>query len=525
MSASHATSRVLLAIAVAAVTAIVACGGDHPPPPVVPQPPPPATAPPPPPPPPDSLGAKPALAPPPPFIPPVPASYTRPNGMTVWILERHALPIVSIQIVVPAGAASDPDGKGGLALATANMLDEGAGARGALDISRDIDRLGATLSTGAYADYAFASLTTLKKNLAAASAIFGDVLGKPTFSPVEWRRVHDLWENDLRARQSEPDAVANVVALRQVFGDGPYGHPTNGTLKSAAKVALDDVKKFYAAEWRPDRATCVVAGDVNRVELDPILDQVLAAWKAPKPDPKAEAEAKAQAEAKALARAKLLAIRVGPAPAGRRVVIVDRADAPQSVLALAKPGVAANDPEAPPLVRINTALGGSFTSRLNQDLREEHGWSYGAKSRFSFQRSRGIFMAQAAVHTEHTGDALKAMIADVEAIAREGLTDEEVEKTRLIARGELVDSFESVEAAARRLARNAGVGLPPDHEVKASAALDRASKEDLRKLAAKHVDPTSAVVVIVGPRTKIQPQLEKIGITTANVTTSGPEGD
>ena len=127
------------------------------------------------------------------------------------------------------------------------------------------------------------------------------------------------------------------------------------------------------------------------------------------------------------------------------------------------------------------------------------------------------------MHTEHTGEALKAMIADVEAVAREGLTDEEVEKTRLIARGELVDAFESVEAAARRLARNAGVGLPADHEAKASAALDRATKDELRKLAASHVDPRRAILVIVGPRAKIQPQLEKIGITT--LVASTPEGD
>ncbi len=456
----------------------------------------------------DPLGARPGLSPPPPFVPPIPVAYTRPNGMTVWLLERHALPIVSIQVVVPAGAASDPADKGGLALAAANMLDEGAGARGALDLSRDVDRLGATLSTGAYADYAFAALTTLKKNLAPASAILGDVVVKPTFSPVEWKRVHDLWMNELKARASEPDAVANVVSLRQLFGEGPYGHPTNGTLKSAAKVTLEDAKQFYAASWRPDRATCVVAGDVTRAELDPLLDQMFAAWK-----PAAAKQAAAVAPAAA------------PKAEGgaRRVVVVDRPDAPQSVLALIRSGVAAGDPEAPPLVRVNTALGGSFTSRLNQDLREEHGWSYGARSRFSFTKARGLFSAQAAVHTEHTGEALKAMIADIEAVAREGLNDEEVEKTRLIARGELVDAFESVEAAARRLARNAGVGLPADHEAKASAVLDRATKDDLRKLAASHVDPRGAIVVIVGPRAKIQPQLEKIGITT--LVASTPEGD
>jgi zinc protease len=488
--------------------ALAACGGENAvAPPPTPKPPPVASSSAPPPPA-DPLGARPPVPPPPPFVPPVPVAYKRANGMTVWLLERHTLPIVSVQIVVPAGAANDPDDEGGLALATANMLDEGAGTRGALDISRDIDRLGATLSTGAYADYAFAAMTTLKKNLAAASAILGDVIAKPSFSPVEWKRVHVLWMNELQARASEPDAVANIVSFRQLFGNEPYGHPTNGTLKSAARVSLDDVKRFYAASWRPDRATCVVVGDVTKAELEPMLDQVLAGWKA---------------APEVAAKAKPSATTPPGVPAGRRVVVVDRPDAPQSVLALVRGGVAASDPTAPALVRVNTALGGSFTSRLNQDLREEHGWSYGARSRFSFTKKPGLFSAVAAVHTEHTGDALKAMIADVEAIAREGLTDEEVEKTRLIARGELVDAFESVEAAARRLARNAGVGLDPDHEAKASAVLDRASKDELRALAANHVDPKNAIVVIVGPRAKIQPQLEKIGITT--VQSSGPEGD
>ncbi len=455
----------------------------------------------------DPLGARPALPPPPPFAPPVPVAYKRSNGMTVWLLERHALPVVAMQIVVPSGAASDPEGKGGLALATANMLDEGAGTRGALDISRDIDRLGATLGTGATSDYAFAALTTLKKNLTPAASIFGDVVGKPMMSPVEWKRLHDLWENDLRARASEPDAVANVVALRQVFGDSPYGHPNNGTLKSAAKISLDDVKAFYATAWRPDRATLVVVGDVTKAELEPLLDQVLAAWKAP---------------AGAAPEVPLAAGRKAPAPS-RRVVIVDRADAPQSVLAVVRPGVAASDKDAAAVTRVNTALGGSFTSRLNQDLREEHGWSYGAHSRFTFSKGQGMFAAQAAVHTEHTGDALKAMLADIDALAREGLTDEEVEKTRLIARGELVESFEGASAAARRLGRNAGIGLPPDHETKASAALDAATKDDLKQLAARHVDAKDAIIVIVGPRAKIEPQLKALGITT--LTASGPEGE
>ncbi|MBX3189384.1 MAG: insulinase family protein [Labilithrix sp.] len=491
------------AIVASCVVLLAACGDDVRPPQL---PRPVASAPPAPREPADALGPRPPLPPPAPYTPPVPVAYQRSNGLTVWLLERHALPIVSMQVVVPAGAASDPAGKGGLALATATMLDEGAGKRGALEISRDVDQLGATLRTGAYADYAFVELTTLKKNLAPAAAILGDVVAKPTFSPVEWKRVSDLWKNELRARQSEPNAVANVVALAKVFGDRPYGHPTNGTTKSAAKVSLDDVKAFYAASWQPHRATVVIAGDVTRAEVDQLLDGALGAWKSP-----------------AVKTERAVATSGIPGVAPRRVVVVDRPDAPQSVIAVVREGVAASDPSAPGLVRVNAALGGSFTSRLNQDLREEHGWSYGARSRFSFTKQRGMFTAEAAVHTEHTGDALAAMLADIDALANEGLTEEEVDKTRLLARADLVEAFESVAGAAKRLARNAGVGLPPDHDATASAKLYAATREELARLAAQHVGTKNAVVVIVGPKAQIAPQLAKIGITSFD--TSGPEGE
>lgn len=455
----------------------------------------------------DPLGPRPDVPPPAKFTPPIPASYKHSSGVTVWLLERHTLPIVSMQIAMGVGAASDPKGKAGLASITAGMLDEGAGSRDALAIARDLDRLGATLATGAYGDYSFAHLTVLKKNLAAASAIFGDVVVRPTFSPVEWQRVSNLWKNDLRQRQSDPNAVAAVVTQVQLFGPShPYGHPTTGTTKSAAAIGLDDVKAFYKRTWRPDAATLVVVGDVTRAELDPVLDQALSGWKPP---------------ATGLGAPGAPQLASGKKP-GRRVVVVDRPDAPQSVIAVTCLGVAAGNPQTAPLTRVNAALGGSFTSRLNQDLREEHGWSYGAKSRFSWNAMPGMFVAQAAVHTEHTGEALKAMIADVEGLAQKGLTDEEVDKTRLLARSDLVESYETVEAAVSRLARNAGVGLPPDHDATASVRVQSATKEELAKLAATHLGLGEAVVVVVGPRAKLEPQLEAIGIDSFE--TVGPEG-
>lgn len=461
----------------------------------------------------DPLGPRPDLAEAAPFTPPIPVAYKRPNGTEVWLLERHGLPLVSIELVVPAGAASDPEGKGGLAATTANMLDEGAGKRGALEISRDADALGATLRTGAVSDYGFVQLTVLKKNLPQASELFGDVVSKPRFDGTEFRRVHELWRNALRARQSDPNAVAGVVVPRKVYAPGhPYAHPTDGTLSSSANVSLEDVKKFYASRWRPDRARIVVVGDVTRAEIDAMLDHVLGGWKAPT----APAPADVQAPPAPVASK-------GEAPTtSRRVFVVDRPDAPQSVVAVARPGVSAFDEESAFLPRVNAALGGSFTSRLNQDLREEHGWSYGAHSRFSFARMRGVFVEQAAVQTEHTGDALKAMLSDTAAMAKGGLTDEEVEKTKQLARAELVETFETVQSIASRLGRNAGVGHGPDREAAASRLSDRADKGTLKRAAAQYVDLENAVIVIVGPRAKIEPQLKAIGITA--IQASDPEG-
>ena len=493
-------SRLTLAVALAA------CGGDAAPRPEAPRPLPTASAPaqakPA-----DVLGPKPEPAAPPPFVPPVPVVYDHARGMKVWLLERHTLPIVSTQCVIGTGASRDPKDKGGLAWATANMLDEGAGKRGPLEIARDLDRLGATLATGAYPDYSFAHLTVLKKNLSAAAAIYGDVLGKPSFSPVEWARVHNLWKNDLEQRKSDPSAVAAVVVQARVFGsDHVYGHPTNGTTKSAGKITLADVKSFYWTHWRSDQATCVVVGDVTRAEIDPVFDAAFAAW--------------------IPAKVGLIAGHSEPATRpGRRVVIVDRPDAPQSVIAVGRRGVAARDAATAPLTRVNAALGGSFTSRLNQDLREEHGWSYGARSSFSFNASKGIFVAQAAVHTEHTGDALKAMLVDIDSLAKGGLTDDEVEKTRLLARGALVEAFEGVESAAARLARNAGVGLPADHEAKTSLLVSSASKEELARLARQYLDLTTSEIVVVGPRAKVEPQLRAIGIDKDKIELAGPEGE
>lgn len=486
----------LIAALVAGTSLVAGCEENLPPPALPTTPALTATAAPPAPPPaaPDTLGPKPALAPAAAFTPPAPQVFTAANGLTVWLLERRAVPLVSVSVTIPTGAAADPKEAQGLAWITANMLDEGAGTRSAVQISTAIDDLGGNLATGAMADGSFANLSVLKKNFGAAFKIFSDVVARPKLDAKEWKRVSDLWKNDLKKRASDPDDVARVVASASLFGsDTPYGHPTDGRAATAATINLAAVKAFHASAWRPDQATLVVVGDISKDEvLAAVDDSALKAWKAPKAPKSAP-------------------VVPPPPPAGKlRLVLVDRpADAAQSVIAVLREGVTASDPRSPLLDLINTALGGSFTSRLNQNLREEHGWTYGAGSRFAETRGTGSFSARASVVTEATGPALEQMLLELNKMASAGLSDDEVSKVLAQDRADLVQGYEGVGGIAWRLAKLSMLGLPPAFDADASRARQQATRARLGELATL-VDPRATTILIVGPRSAVVPQLAAI---------------
>jgi len=494
----RATAAAGAGLWVLAGSLVMACGGEGaeskpavsaPPPKPAPSPAPTADV--------DPLGPRPEVEAAPAFVPPAPVVFRTANGMNVWLLERHAVPVVAVDIALPIGSASDPPGEGGLAWATANMLDEGAGSRGALELARAIDELGASLATGASADHSHASLFVLKRNLTPAFGLLADVVTRPRFDATEWKRVHDLWMNDLKARTREPAAVARVVASAALYGaDQPYGHPTSGSTSSAARVDLARIKRFYRANWRPDQATVVAAGDITRAEISAILEQAFSGWKAPS---SAGTDAKAVPAAKAESGAQ-----------HSRLILVDRPDAPQSQILVVRPGPSISDADATVLSRANIALGGSFTSRLNSDLREEHGWTYGAGSRVASMRQAGTIFFSSAVHTKNTGDALKAMQSDIDVFSSKGLTPVEVERTRMLSRAELVEQYERVEHTASLLAGDAALGLPPSYESDAAVRRDAATKSDLDRVAQRWLDAKDAVVVIVGPQSSVLPQLEAL---------------
>jgi zinc protease len=448
----------------------------------------------------DPLGPAPQVQAPPSYAPPAPEVFTTKTGLTVWLIERHALPYVAMTLSVPTGSSSDPKGKAGVAFATADMLDEGAGSRGSIELSRAIDALGASLVTGATSDASTVSMSVLKKNLGAAFALFSDVVARPKLDPVEWKRVHELEQNDLVERAADAEEVERVVTRAVLFGpEHPYGHPVDGTMTSSKAIGLEDLTRLYHSAFRPDRAVLAVVGDTTKGELAALLDANLGSWKAPATPPPAPVAPQAPK---------------GPWP---KLVLVDRPDAPQAVVALARPGIAGVDPNAPLLSRANLALGGLFTSRLNQDLREEHGYTYGASSRVAITRGVGGFVSSAAVFTEKAADAIRALVADVGDYARGGMTDDESDKTRKQWRADLVETFEAYDHAAEHLAVDAALGLPADHERTAALATESATRDTLSKLARQYFDPAGAVLVVVGPRAKLQEPLRAIGYDVIEV--------
>ncbi|HRI69282.1 MAG TPA: pitrilysin family protein, partial [Polyangium sp.] len=227
------------------------------------------------------LGPKPEPGPAKPFAPLPVETFQAKNGMKVWLASRRGLPLVSVSLVLIGGSSADPADKPGLMHIMTDMLDEGAGKRSAIEISGAVSDLGASMGLGTGVDASMVSMTVLKKNFGAAFSIFADVVVRPQFDPKEFKRVSDLWRNDLKSRPDEPSRVAQVVNAAVLYGPGtPYGHPSDGFFDTAEKIDLAAVKKFYAENVRPDKSVLVVAGDISREELTAAIDGNLGTWKA-----------------------------------------------------------------------------------------------------------------------------------------------------------------------------------------------------------------------------------------------------
>ncbi len=433
-----------------------------------------------------------------PFLPMDPTTLTLSNGITVHHWQRSEMPLVAMTMLLPTGSTCDPSNKSGLSSLTANMLDEGSGGRSAIEFADALDTLGASFRASASLESTRVSLSTLSRSFESALELYADAILRPNFDDKEWQRVHSLHQQRLIQAQDQPRSVASRVAMRAFFGDEhPYSRPTAGTPKTVDGLSLDDIKTCFRQTYRPKNAVLLVAGDLNAEQLKYQLEKNFGSWTA-------------SPGVKSLTPPRC------PAPANRklRVVIVDRPDAVQTVVRFTMPAAGYAHPNRPTLQSLNTILGGSFTSRLNQNLREEHGYTYGARSSFTMNPSAGYLVASSSVRTDVTGDAIREFLKEFAAIRSADVSTTEAGKAAATRRTQMVQSFQGLTGilnTAATLVRNSQPFSAVGQELNAIA---RITDADLNRLAHNAIPLEKALLVLVGDKKEILKQLDGLDLPT-----------
>jgi zinc protease len=437
----------------------------------------------------------PPAGPEPTFVPPTPVRSKLANGMALLVVENHKLPIVAMTLVVPgAGAAGDPVGKGGLAGFTADLLDEGAGDLTAIQIAEESDRLGASIGVAAGVDHAQMSVQTLAKTLEPTLDLVTNIVAHPTFDAADVSRVNADRVVSLEQRRDRPREVAQVVLAGTLYGrTTAYGHPVNGTRDEVASLTRDDVQAFYKAHWNPSAMTLIVVGDVDPKALRARLDAGLGAWKV----------TGAKKPARVVAKGEKLA---------HRLFVVDRKDAAQSDVRIGIIGMDRKDKRYYAFDVLTTTLGGGFTSRLTQRLREQLGITYGARATMDWRLAPGPFSIGTAIVTPSTGQGISETLKIVDDLATNDIPAAELEKSKQNLIRALPAQFDTNAATAGSLADLALNGLPDNWYASYAAQIRKVTAKDV-KAAAKAVIPSQKLaVVVVGDVAKIGADLEKLGL-------------
>ncbi|HEY0972635.1 MAG TPA: pitrilysin family protein, partial [Gemmatimonadales bacterium] len=409
------------------------------------------------------------------------------NGLRVLLVEHHELPVVDMVLAVRAGAEADPAGRVGLATLTAAMLDEGAGGRDALAIADQVAYLGARLSTGSGFDASMISLHAPVARLDSALALFADVALRPTFPEQDLERLKRERVTQLVQLRDRGPAIADRVFPAVIYGDThPYGRPTTGTQVTTEAITQADLRRFYETYYRPNNATLIVVGDVRADEMVARLERLLSGW------PRADVPATELAAA--------------PSAGETKVYLVDKPGAAQSSVRIGAVGVARSTDDYFALEVMNTILGGSFTSRLNQNLRETHGYTYGAGSYFDMRRAPGPFVARAEIVSAKTDSALIEFMKELKAI-RDTVPTAELEKAKQYLQLQLPGDFETTSDIASQLLAVALNDLPLDYFDSYSRRIAEVTQADVRRVAERYVDPSHLAVVVVGDRATIEPSI------------------
>ncbi|MBI1186947.1 MAG: insulinase family protein [Alphaproteobacteria bacterium] len=425
------------------------------------------------------------------------------SGARVVVARREGAPVVEIAAMFEGGFTADAGRKQGLSSFTTAMLDEGTTTRSALEISEEAERLGAQLFAGAALETNQVRLSALRATLTPSLALMADVIRNPSFADTEIERVRGIWLAQIQQEQAQPTGLALRLLPPAIYGaDSPYGAPLTGTgtPESIASLTRDDMIAFHRERLRPDNTTFFVVGDLSLGDATAALESAFGGWSA------ASAAAPAQPSVAA------------PARTSPRLIIVDRPNAPQSFILAGRATTPSAAPNALAQDVMNDSFGGLFSARLNMNLREAKGWSYGAYSFFREGRGPRPWLIYAPVQTDRTVESVAEVRRELADVASgRPISAEEFERARTQALRSLPGSFESTSNVLGALTGAQSIGRPLDWTATLTERLRALTLEEARAASVQIIDADDLVWIIVGDRAQIEAGLRGLNIAPVEI--------
>jgi zinc protease len=435
---------------------------------------------------------RPAVGEAPDLLLPAIQQFTLGNGMRVLLMEKRDLPLVQVNLILDAGAVFDPSGREGLASLTAAMLDEGAAGMTSLEIADAFEMMGARFGIGAGTHSASMSLRAPTARMPDALRLAADVIRRPEFPQHELDRLRVERLTALVRSHDDPGSIAGTLLDETLFGrEHPYGRSGFGTDATLRDISTADMRAFHERFYRPSNATAVMVGDIDTATARRLLEAAFGDW------PQAATPTAAVPQAQQVR--------------GRVIYVVDTPGSAQSVVRLGRIGAPRSTTDYYALEVMNVVLGGSFTSRLNQNLREDKGYSYGASSGFSFMPTAGPWSATAAVQTQSTGPAIGEFMNELRGM-HQPISEDEVARARNFLAMRYPASFQSVSGLAGRLADMVQYDLPADYFNRYLDNVLAVTRADVERVAREYIDPDNVAIFVVGDRAVIEEQVRRLDL-------------
>jgi len=438
----------------------------------------------------------PQATPPPPAPPrsgtfPKPVEETLPNGLRLIVVQRSETPLVSAQLLIKNGGEVDPPELAGLADMTAGLLTKGTQTRDATRIAQEVESLGGSLDSVARWDSSFANVSVMSSKIAPAMEILADVVRRPTFKSEEVERLRQQYLDNFTLYLGEPGSIARFVAARVVFGDSPYGHPLAGTAESLTRITAADITKLHSRYYRPDNAILVIGGDITAKDGIALATKYFGDWQKPStPLPEISA-------AKETAASKT-----------GRIVVIDKPDAGQAAVYLARSGINRKDPDYFRGIVSNSVLSG-YSGRLNQEIRIKRGLSYGAGSSLDARRDVGPFVASAQTKNESGAVVADLLLGEISRLSSSPPADVELTPRKAVLIGGFSRNLETATGLVNQVAGLALHGLGLDEINRYINNVQAITTSDIQKFAGTRLDAKTSNIIIVGDAKAFLPELKK----------------